>query len=131
MDLPALLAQSDVVSLHCPLTPDTAGMIDRAALSAMKPTAVLINMARGGVVVEADLLWALRERVIQAAAMDVFDTEPLPPDSPLMGVDGLTLTPHIAASSADTFSKTVRHMYDNIGRVRDGQPIPERDVVVA
>ena len=128
--LPELLARSDVVSLHCPLTPQTAGLIDRAALCAMKRTAVLVNMARGGVVVESDLLWALRERVIQAAAMDVFETEPLPPDSPLIGVDGLTITPHIAASSADTFDKTVLHMFGNIGRASRGEPLPESDVVV-
>ena len=106
--LPELLAGSDVVCLHCPLTPLTAGLIDRAAFSAMKRTAVLVNVARGGVVVEPDLLWALEQRVIQAAAMDVFETEPLPADSPLIGAEGLTLTPHIAASNADTFEATVR-----------------------
>ncbi len=127
--LAELLARSDVVSLHCPLTPQTAGLIDRAALAAMKPTAVLVNVARGGVVVEPDLLWALRERVIQAAAMDVFETEPLPPDSPLLGVDGLTITPHIAASNADTFEATVRHMFANIARVARGESVPERDLV--
>lgn len=127
--LPALLAQSDLVSLHCPLTPQTAGLIDRAALQAMRPSAVLVNVARGGVVVERDLIWALRNRIIQAAAMDVFETEPLPPDSPLIGVPGLLLTPHIAAHSADSFEPTVRHMFANIERVSRGEPIPERDVV--
>ncbi len=125
-----LLRQADVVCLHCPLTPQTAGLIDRAALSTMKRTAVLVNVARGGVVVEADLVWALRERVIHAAAMDVFETEPLPPDSPLIGVDGLVLTSHIAAISADTFEKTVLQMFGNIARMARGEPIPERDVVV-
>jgi phosphoglycerate dehydrogenase-like enzyme len=125
-----LLTRSDVVSLHCPLTPETEGLIDRAALSSMKRTAVLINMARGGVVVEPDLIWALQERVIQGAAMDVFATEPLPPGSPLMGVDGMTITPHIAASSADTFDKTVQHMFTNIGHVSRGEPVPESDAVV-
>ena len=130
MPVAELLSRSDVVSLHCPLTPETAGLIDRAALSSMKRTAVLINMARGGVVVEPDLLWALQERVIQGAAMDVFATEPLPSDSPLMGVEGLTITPHIAASSADTFDKTILQMFGNIGRVSRGEPVPERDSVV-
>ena len=128
--LAELLTQADVVCLHCPLTPQTAGMIDRAALASMKRTAVLVNVARGGIVVEADLLWALQERVIQAAAMDVFETEPLPPDSPLIGVDGLVLTSHIAAMSADTFDKTVLQMFGNIARVARGEPIPERDLVV-
>ena len=127
--LPDLLARADVVSLHCPLTPATAGLIDRAALELMKRTAVLVNVARGGVVVEADLVWALRNRVIQAAAMDVFETEPLPPGSPLLGLDGLTVTPHIAAIAADTFEKTVRQMFGNIGRVSRGEPLPARDAV--
>lgn len=128
--LPELLAQSDVVSLHCPLTPETAGLIDRAALSAMKPTAVLVNVARGGVVVEPDLIWALQNRVIHAAAMDVFETEPLPADSPLLRLDGLTVTPHIAAIAADNFEKTVRQMFGNIERLSRGETVPARDVVV-
>lgn len=130
-ELPELLARSDVVSLHCPLTPGTAGLIDRAALEAMKRTAVLVNVARGGVVVEPDLAWALQNKVILAAAMDVFETEPLPPDSPMLRLDGLTVTPHIAASSADTFDDTVRHMFGNIQRVSRGEAVPDRDVVVA
>ena len=129
--LPELLAQADVVSLHCPLTPQTAGLIDRAALSRMKPTAVLVNVARGGVVVEPDLVWALTRKVIKAAAMDVFETEPLPPDSPLLRLEGLTVTPHIAASSVETFDSTVLQMFGNIGRVSRGEPVPDRDVVVA
>lgn len=128
--LPELLAQSDVVSLHCPLTPETAGLIDRAALGAMKRTAVLINVARGGVVVEPDLIWALQNRVIHAAAMDVFETEPLPADSPLLRLDGLTVTPHIAAIASDNFDKTVRQMFGNIERLSRGEAVPERDVVV-
>lgn len=127
--LPELLAQSDVVSLHCPLTPATAGLIGRAALASMKPTAVLVNVARGGVVVEPDLVWALQNGVIKAAAMDVFETEPLPADSPLLGLPGLTLTPHMAASSAETFDTTVRQMFSNIERVSRGEAVPERDVV--
>ncbi len=129
--LPELLATSDVVSLHCPLTPGTTGLINRAALSAMKRTALLVNVARGGVVVEADLVWALQNRVIHAAAMDVFETEPLPPDSPLLGLEGLTVTPHIAAIAADNFEKTVRQMFGNIERKSRGEAIPERDIVVA
>lgn len=124
-----LLARSDVVSLHCPLTAQTAGLIDGAALARMKPTAVLVNVARGGVVVESDLIAALRERIILGAAMDVFAIEPLPPDSPLLGVPGLVLTPHIAAQSIDNFEPTVRQMFDNIARVSRGEPVPERDRV--
>ena len=124
-----ILATADVVSLHCPLTPETTGLIDRAALARMKPGAVLINVARGGVVVEADLIAALRDRVIQAAAMDVFAVEPLPADSPLIGVPGLVLTPHIAAHAAETFEPTVRQIFDNILRVSRGEPVTPADLV--
>lgn len=128
--LETLLAQSDVVSLHCPLTPQTAGLIDRAALERMKPTAILVNVARGGVVVEADLLQALQSRTILGAAMDVFETEPLPANSPLIGIPGLLLTPHIAALAADTFEPTIRQMFANIARIARGEPIPDRDLVL-
>jgi phosphoglycerate dehydrogenase-like enzyme len=129
-DLPTLLAQSDIVTLHCPLTPATAGLIDRAALRAMKRSAVLINVARGGVVVEEDLVWALRNNEIHGAAMDVFETEPVPPDHPLLAMDNVVVTPHIASGAADNFDKTVRQMFGNIARVSRGDPLPERDVVV-
>lgn len=128
--LPELLALSDVVSLHCPLTPETAGIIDRIALSAMKPSAVLVNVARGGVVVEPDLVWALQNQVIHAAAMDVFEIEPLPADSPLIGLPGLTITPHMAASSAETFDSAVKQMFSNIQAVAAGDAVPARDLVV-
>ena len=127
--LDELLVQADVVSLHCPLTPETTGLIDRAALGRMKPGAVLINVARGGVVVEADLIWALNNRVIHAAAMDVFATEPLPAGSDLIGVPGLVLTPHVAALAAETFEPTVLQMFGNIERVARGEPIAEKDLV--
>ena len=128
-ELPDLLARSDVVSLHCPLTPATAGLIDRAALASMKRTAVLINVARGGVVAEHDLAWALRNRVIHAAAVDVYEVEPLPAASPLLHIDNLTLTPHLGAMAADTFEPTVRRMFGNIARVSRGEPLPALDAV--
>jgi phosphoglycerate dehydrogenase-like enzyme len=127
--LPELLAASDVVTLNCPLTPQTAGMIDAAALAAMKPTAILVNVARGGIVVEADLVAALAARTIHAAAFDVFETEPLPADSPLLALDNLVVTPHLAAIAADSFAPTVRQMFGNIARHARGEPIPEADRV--
>ena len=128
--LPELLAGSDVVCLHCPLTPQTANMIDYAALASMRRTAILINVARGGVVVEADLVRALREGVIHAAGMDVFSVEPLPADSMLLGLDNLVITPHIAAMTADSFAPTVKRMFANIQAVSRGLPLPPGDVVV-
>ena len=125
-----LLAQADVVSLHCPLTPQTENMIDAKALASMKRGAILINVARGGVVVEADLIEALEKRTILAAAMDVFAIEPLPSDSPLIGREHLVLTPHLAASVVDLFEPTVGRMYANIVAVsKGGEPAPG-DIVV-
>jgi D-3-phosphoglycerate dehydrogenase len=128
--LAEILAQSDIVSLHCPLTPETTNLIDASAFAVMKRTAVLVNVARGGVVVENDLIAALRAGTIHAAAMDVFAVEPLPADSPLLGLDNLVLTPHLAAGAADNFDRTVNQMYANIARVSRGEPVPERDRVV-
>jgi phosphoglycerate dehydrogenase-like enzyme len=129
-DLRLLLAASDIVTLHCPLTPATTGMIDRAALRSMKRTAVLVNVARGGVVVEDDLIAALRAREIHSAAMDVFEIEPLPAGHPLTTLDNVVITPHIAAGTVDNFEKTVRQMFRNIQHAKEGTPIPPQDVVV-
>jgi phosphoglycerate dehydrogenase-like enzyme len=129
-DLQLLLAASDIVTLHCPLTSATTGMINRAALRSMKRTAVLINVARGGVVVEDDLIAALQAREIHSAAMDVFEIEPLPAGHPLMTLDNVVITPHIAAGTVDNFEKTVRQMFRNIQHAKEGTPIPPQDVVV-
>jgi phosphoglycerate dehydrogenase-like enzyme len=125
-----LLAQSDIICLHCPLTPETTNLIDSRAMSLMKRSAVLINVARGGVVVEADLAQALREKTIRGAAMDVYSIEPLPADSELLKLDNIVVTPHLAAATADTFEPTVRRMFDNMMRVTRGEPLPQRDLVV-
>lgn len=125
-----LLSAADVVSLHCPLTPEAIGLISRETLVTMKPSAVLINVARGGVVVEDDLIWALQNGIIRGAASDVFETEPLPAASPLLDLDNLVVTPHIAAGTADNFEPTVRRMFDNFSRVSRGEPVREGDLVV-
>ena len=130
VSLADLLVQSDVVSLHCPMTDQTRNMIDRRALSTMKKTAILVNCARGGVVVEDDLVWALREGVIHAAASDVYETEPLPPDSTLLGIPNMVTTPHLAAMAADNFEPSVRRIFENIRRLSVGEPIVAGDVVV-
>ncbi|POR49192.1 2-hydroxyacid dehydrogenase [Bosea psychrotolerans] len=125
-----LLAQSDVVSLHCPLTPETTNLIDKAALAAMKKTAVLVNVARGGVVNEADLVVALRAKVIAGAAMDVYSVEPLPAESELLTLDNIVVTPHLAAMAADNFAPTVTRMFANMAHVSRGEPVPPLDLVV-
>ncbi len=125
-----ILAQADIVSLHCPLTPETTNLIDTKALAAMKQTAILINVARGGVVNEAELVVALRNRVIAGAAMDVYAIEPLPADSDLLSLDNLVVTPHLAAMAADNFAPTVSRMFANIAHVSRGEPVPTKDLVV-
>lgn len=128
--LDAILAQADVVSLHCPLTPETTNLIGREAFAKMKKTAVLINVARGGVVDESALVTALREREIAGAAMDVYAIEPLPADSDLLTLDNLVVTPHLAAMAADNFAPTVSRMFANIAHVSRGEPVPAKDLVV-
>ncbi len=100
--LEALLASSDVVTIHVPLRADTRHLIDADALRSMKPDAVIINTARGGVVDEPAIATALRENRLGGAALDVYETEPLPSGSPLAGCPRLILTPHIAGVTAES-----------------------------
>jgi (S)-sulfolactate dehydrogenase len=101
-ELEALLAQSDVVSLHIPLTPQTRGLLDAQRLACMKRDAVVINTARGGIIDEAALAAMLREGRLGGAALDVFDQEPLAAGSPLAGAPRLLLTPHIAGVTLES-----------------------------
>jgi len=100
-DLLALLPAADVVSLHCPLTPETRHLIDAAALAAMKPTAVLVNTARGPIVDEQALAAALRAATIAGAALDVFEREPEVTEE-LLGLDNVVLTPHLGSATGET-----------------------------
>ena len=102
VSLPDLLAQSDIVALCAPLTPDTRGIIDAAALARMKPGAVLVNVARGPLVDEAALIDALRRGQLAGAAIDVFDTQPLPQGHALLSLPNLILTPHLAGVTEDS-----------------------------
>lgn len=99
VDFETLLAESDFLSLHTPLTPDTRHLIDSAALSKMKPTAVLVNTSRGPVVDTDALYDALKEKRIFAAGLDVTEPEPLPADHPLLTLENVTVMPHIASAS--------------------------------
>jgi phosphoglycerate dehydrogenase-like enzyme len=109
-----LLRESDIVSIHLVLSQRTRGLIAAAELALMKPTARLINTSRGPIVVEADLVRALEERRIAGAAIDVFDTEPLPADHPYRRIDTLLATPHIGYVSRDLYRRfygdTVRNI---------------------
>lgn len=130
-DLDALLAESDVVTLHCPLTQETAGLIGAPQLARMKRGALLINTARGGIVAEAPLVEALRTGHLGGAAVDVFDMEPPPADHPLLSLDNVIVTPHCAATAYENSERSVRHWLANIERVARGEPVPERDLVLA
>ncbi len=112
VSLQELLAESDYVSLHTPLTPETRYLIGAAELKSMKPTAVLVNTARGPVVDEAALVQALTSGDIAAAGLDVFEDEPLPPDSPLCRLDNVVLTPHVASVSPEA----MRLLLQEVGR---------------
>jgi (S)-sulfolactate dehydrogenase len=112
--LNALLENADVVSLHVPLSEGTRNLIDAAALARMKPDAILINSARGGVVDEAALADALRSQRIGAAMLDVFETEPLPGGGPLADVPNLLLTPHIAGVTEQSNVRVSRMIAEKV-----------------
>ena len=99
VDFETLLEESDFISLHTPLTPDTRHMIDSEALSKMKPSAVLVNTSRGPIVDMDALYDALKEKRIFAAGLDVTEPEPLPADHPLLSLDNVVIVPHIASAS--------------------------------
>lgn len=124
-DLPTLLKESDVVSLHARLCAETQHLIGAKELALMKPSAILVNTARSGLVDEAALLQALRERRIMGAALDVFDTEPLPSGHPFLGLDNVTLTPHLAGSTRDGFRNSPVLMAGHLARMLRGEgPLP-------
>lgn len=125
--LPALLAQCDVVSLHLPLTPDTENLIDRSALAAMKPTALLVNTSRGAIVDETELAEALAGGRLAAAGLDVFATEPVDPGNPLLRLDNVVVTPHVVWNTRDTMRRYLTEAIDNCRRLREGEPL--RNVV--
>jgi phosphoglycerate dehydrogenase-like enzyme len=121
--LDALLAEADVVSLHVPLTPETACMIDAAALARMKPGAVLINTARGGLVDQAALTEALRSGRLGAAGLDVFATEPADAADPLFRLPNVVVTPHVAWITTGTFDRSFSIAAENCRRVVAGAPL--------
>ncbi|HXG88287.1 MAG TPA: D-glycerate dehydrogenase [Vicinamibacterales bacterium] len=116
-----LLATSDVVSLHCPLTPETRHLIDQKALTKMKRTAYLINTARGPVVDEAALAWALKERLIIGAALDVYEEEPAV-HAALLGLENVMLIPHIASATTETRTAMADLAVSNTLAVLSGEP---------
>jgi lactate dehydrogenase-like 2-hydroxyacid dehydrogenase len=124
VSLDDLLARSDFVSLHVNLSDETRHLINATSLAAMKPTAVLINTSRGPVVDQIALADALRDGVIWAAALDVTDPEPIPPDDPLVGLDNCLIVPHIASASRATRGKMAAMAAANLVAGVRGEPLP-------
>ena len=113
-DLPALLAESDFVVLTVPLSDATKGLIGKAELAMMKPTGILINIARGPVVDEAALIEALQARRIGGAGLDVFEHEPLPGTSPLASLSNVVALPHIGSATQETRDRMARDAASNL-----------------
>jgi phosphoglycerate dehydrogenase-like enzyme len=126
--LPALLAEADVISLHLPLTPETERLIDAAALARMKPGAVLINTARGGLVDQPALTDALANGQLAGAGLDVFVYEPHDALEPLFQLPNVVLTPHIAWLTTGTFDRSFALAAENCRRLAAGEPLLNRVV---
>jgi len=110
MYIPELLSQSDIVTIHMPLIPATKGMADKAFFASMKDGAIFINAARGGIVVEPDLIEALQSGKLFAAGLDCFSSEPLPLDNTLYALDNVVMTPHNASATTDSFLRCSQDM---------------------
>ena len=122
VSLQELFRTSDIVTCHTPLTPETRHIVDAEILALMKPTAVLINTSRGPVVDEAALIDALRENRIAGAGLDVFETEPVDRNNPLLGMENVVVTPHSAGTTWDTWFRRAEFAYRNMQGVWEGNP---------
>lgn len=121
-----LLARSDILSLHIPLVPETANWLDGASIARMKPGAIVINVARGGLVDEAALVAALNERRIAAAGLDVFSQEPAAAGQPLLDRDDVVVSPHVGWLTRETLERSMAVAIENCRRLAAGQPLLNR-----
>jgi phosphoglycerate dehydrogenase-like enzyme len=124
VDLDALMRRADIVSIHATLAPETRGLIDARRLALMKPTAYLVNTARGPIVDERALVDALAQRRIAGAALDVFDEEPLPPGHPLKALDNVVLTPHLGWPTDRKYAQFADAAADVLIAWLDGRDVP-------
>jgi len=122
-EIAKLLAQSDFVVLSAPVTPASRNLIDAERLALMKPSACLINVGRGALVDEVALTKALQTKQIAGAALDVFEEEPLPQDSPLWALESLLITPHCAGFIENLWERHVEEISVNLSRYLAGQPL--------
>lgn len=123
VELDELLTRSDYISLHLPLTKDNTGFINESSIQKMKPTSILINTARGGLINEKDLANALNQNVIRGAALDVLSSEPPSSENPLLTAVNCLITPHIAWGSFEARKKLLEIVIDNIKAYQQGSPI--------
>jgi glycerate dehydrogenase len=122
-DIETIFRQSDVVSLHCPITKDNAGFVNRRLLGLMKPSALLINTSRGGLIDEAALADALNSGAIAGAGLDVLAQEPADPANPLLKARNCEVTPHLAWATTAARRRLVEHTYENVKSYLDGAPL--------
>jgi glycerate dehydrogenase len=118
-----LMSAADVVSLHCPLLPETRGMINAASLSKMKLGSFLINTSRGPLVIEQDLADALNSGHLAGAAVDVLSSEPPSPDNPLLHTKNCIVTPHIAWATKEARTRLIETVVANLRAFLDGRPV--------
>jgi glycerate dehydrogenase len=123
LPLEELLRTADVVSLHCPLTPQTDGLINAERLGWMKPGAILINTARGRLIVDRDLAEALNQGRIGAACLDVLTVEPPPADNPLIGARNCQITPHQAWATTEARARLLDTAVENVRAFLSGRPV--------
>jgi glycerate dehydrogenase len=122
VELDELFAQADVISVHCPLTPQTTGLVNRQRLRLVKPSTFLINAARGGLVVEQDLAEAINEGRLAGAAVDVVSREPMRSDNPLLGAQNCLITPHIAWATLEARRRLLDATVANVTNFLNGRP---------
>jgi D-3-phosphoglycerate dehydrogenase len=121
-DLDSALSRADFVTIHCPKTPETTGMLNAARLAKMKPTAFLVNTARGGIIDEAALHAALTKGALSGAGLDVFEREPPAPDNPLLDLPNVLTAPHMAGVTRESLDRMAISVAQNLLSVLDGKP---------
>jgi glycerate dehydrogenase len=123
VSLEELLQTSDVISIHCPLTPETKGLINKDALQKMKPSAFLLNTSRGPIIVDQDLADALNNKVIAGAGIDVLSVEPPPAGNPLFRAKNCLITPHIAWATKEARTRLMNSVAENVSAFLSGRPV--------
>lgn len=123
VDEDTLFYESDIISLHAPLTPENRGLINRSLLKTMQPSSLIINTARGGFIVEEDLKWALENHIIAGAALDVLSTEPPIENHVLLGLPNCIITPHIAWASKAARERLMQETVDNVQAFLEGKAV--------